>query len=133
MKLSTKSEYALLAMIDLAENGSGQYVKITDICRRKAIPKKYLEQILLILKGAGIVKSRRGTEGGYNLARKPSEISLAQVIRLLDGALASTGSVSTYFYEETPIGKNEKLLGVFKEIRDYISEKMEKTTLDQLI
>ena len=133
MKLSTKSEYALLALIDMSEQKSEGFIKISDICARKDIPQKYLEQILLVLKGAGLVLSRRGLDGGYKLARKPSEISLAEVIRLLDGALASTGSVSKYFYEETPIGRNKKLQGVFKEIRDYISDRMENTSLEDLI
>ena len=133
MKLSLKSEYALLALIDLAENADGGYIKLVDICSRKNIPRKFLEQIFLVLKGAGFVKSRRGIDGGYMLALKPSAISLAQVVRLLDGALAASGSVSKYFYTETPIEQNAKLLSVFSEIRDYISEKMEKTTLDQLI
>jgi len=133
MKLSSKTEYALLALIDLTEQQDLEYVKIVDICGRKAIPKKFLEQILLILKGAGLVRSKRGLDGGYTLAKPPSEITLAQIVRLLDGALASVGSVSTYFYEESPIEQNEKLLMVFKDIRDYISEKMENTTLDQLL
>ncbi|MBN1523981.1 MAG: Rrf2 family transcriptional regulator [Spirochaetales bacterium] len=128
-----KSEYALLALIDLCEHEQDGFVRIIDICKRKSIPKKFLEQILLSLKHAGYVESRRGLDGGYRLAKKPSQISLAQVVRLLDGALASVGSVSQYFYKNTPIEKNEKLLHVFREIRDYLSEKMEKTTIDMLI
>ena len=133
MRLSVKTEYALLALIDMTEHQQAGYIHIVDICRRKDIPKKFLEQILLVLKNSGYIESKRGIEGGYKLAKKPSEISLDQIVRLLDGALASVGSVSEYFYRETPIEKSKKLLGVFREIRDYISEKMEKTTLDSLV
>lgn len=132
MKLSTKSEYACLALIDLSEHGPDGMTKIEDIARRKSIPKKYLEQILLILKRSGYVSSKRGAEGGYKLAKPAKSITLAAIIRLMDGALAPVESVSTYFYEETPISQSEKLLGVFREIRDYISNKMESITFADL-
>ncbi len=133
MKISSKTEYALLALIDLARHAQGGYIKIPDICERNSIPRKFLEQILITLKGAGLVRSRRGQDGGYTLAGDASEISLATVIRLLDGPLASVSSVSKYFYTKTPIEQNEKLISVFREVRDYISNRMESTTLDQLI
>lgn len=133
MKLTVKSEYACLAMIVLAQQyDSGALITIADISKQKEIPKKYLEQILLTLKRAGYVKSRKGSEGGYMLAKKPEEINIAEIIRLMDGALAPVESVSTYFYGHTPIEKCPKLLGVFKSIRDYISEKLENITLKDL-
>ena len=133
MKLSTRSEYACLAIIDLAEHEGKRLTKIEDIAGRKKIPKKYLEQILLILKRSGYVSSKRGAEGGYKLSKPASDISLAEIIRLMDGALAPVESVSTYFYEETPISQSDKLLQVFKEIRNYISEKMETVTFAELV
>ena len=133
MRLSRKSEYAFLALIDLAENFSEGPVKMINISERKNIPKKFLEQILLQLKTAGLVKSIRGANGGYALAKKPSEIHLAQVIRLFDGPLGSVQSVSKYFYESTPIEQNQKLLTIFKDIRDYVSDKMENTTIEDLL
>ena len=133
MKLSRKSEYACLALIDLAEQHQGEPVKIGDISTRKNIPKKYLEQILLTLRGAGFVKSSRGPGGGYCLSRKASQISLAEIIRLLDGALAPVESVSEYFYSHSPVEAHEKLLKVFKEIRDYESKILERTTLAKLL
>ena len=132
MKLSKKSEYACLALIDLSEHYSQGLVKIEDICNRKDIPKKYLEQIFLILKGAGYVKSKRGARGGYKLSRPPEDISIAEIVRLMDGALAPVESVSRYFYEQTPIEKHEPLLQVFREIRDYIADKMEDTSFADL-
>lgn len=131
--MSTRSEYACLALIDIAENQKGGHVKIEGMSKRKNIPRKYLEQILLILNRGGYLQSKRGAEGGYKLAKAPKQISLAEIIRLMDGALAPVGSVSTYFYEKTPIEQNKRLVKVFKEIRDYISNKMEKTTFAELI
>ena len=133
MKLSKKSEYACLALIDLSELYDQGLIKIEDICRRKDIPKKYLEQILLILKGAGYIKSRRGVEGGYKLSKPPEQISIAEILRLMDGALAPIESVSRYFYEPSPIEKHEPLLNLFRDIRDYIALKLESTTLADLI
>lgn len=133
MKLSRKSEYACLALVDLAEHYNIGVVRIIDISVKKSIPKKYLEQILLLLKGAGYVKSIKGASGGYKLAKPPEQISLAEIIRLIDGPLAPVESVSKYFFEHTPIEQNEKMIHLFKEIRDYVSIKLENTFFDELI
>jgi len=133
MRLSRKSEYALLALIDLAQNYGMEPVKIIEVANRNSIPKKYLEQIFLLLKGAGYVKSIRGSNGGYELAKAPCEISLAEIIRLIDGPLASVNSASRYFFEHTPVERNEKLLQIFKDIRNFVAEKLENTTLDHLL
>lgn len=133
MRLSKKSEYAFLALIDLAENGTESLVRIDEVAIRKEIPKKYLEQILLQLKASGLVKSIRGACGGYKLAKPPGEIPLAAVVRLIDGPLAPVESVSKYFYEPSPIEKAPKLLGVFQEIRDSIAKKMEEVTIADIL
>jgi len=133
MKLSRKSEYACLALIDLTENVGEGYVRTADISARKDIPRKYLEQILLTLRRSGHVLSARGVEGGYKLAKDPGEITLAEVIRLMDGALAPVESVSEYFYVRTPIEGQRKLMGIFREIRDYIAQRLEETTLKDII
>ncbi|MFH1625834.1 MAG: Rrf2 family transcriptional regulator, partial [Pseudomonadota bacterium] len=83
MKLSTKSEYACLALVDLSENYNKGLIKTDDIAKRKDIPRKYLEQILLILKRSGYLRSKRGSEGGYKLSKPPAEISIAEIIRLM--------------------------------------------------
>ena len=133
VKLSAKTEYALLAMVDLAEHFNKGLVKISDISYRKNIPKKFLEQILLTLKRTGYLKSRRGADGGYMLLKPPDSITVAEVIRLMDGALAPVESVSSYFYDHTPIEQDERLIALFKDIRDYISNKLEKTTFSDII
>ena len=133
MRLSLKSEYACLALIDLAEHRDDDRTRIEEIARRKNIPKKYLEQILLILKKAGHVKSKRGAGGGYSLAKSPGQLTIAEIIRLMDGPLAPVSSVSTYYYEASPIEQNRPLLAIMKAIRDHIAEKLETATFGDLV
>ncbi|GAK55873.1 transcriptional regulator, BadM/Rrf2 family [Candidatus Vecturithrix granuli] len=133
MKLSRKGEYACLAMLDLAEHYGEGYVKTADICQRKGIPKSYLEQILLILQRSRYVRSARGMDGGHQLTKPPSDISVAEIVRLIDGPLAPVDSASEYFYEPTPIEKSPGFLKLFKEIRNYISSKLEQTTFADLL
>ena len=109
------------------------FVKIDKICSFYNIPKKYLEQLLIILKQHGLLKAKRGYGGGYKLTKSPKEISVADVIRFMDGALAPTESVSTYFYSQTPLEKEIKVLKIFRSIRDYVSKLLENTTLDDLL
>jgi Rrf2 family protein len=129
MKLTSRSEYALLALVHLARHQAEGYLSVQSIAAAQGIPAKFLEQILLTLKLSRYVRSLRGKKGGYHLARPPGRITLAEIIRLFDGALAPTESVSKYFYEATPVESERKLLRVFRGIRDYVSAKLEKTTL----
>ncbi len=133
MKLTTKSEYALLALIYIARNGGHGYVKIEEIRREYDLSKKYLEQIFNALRQARYIKTKRGASGGYMLAKKPENISLAEIIRLMDGALAPTTAVSKYFFENNPLEKEKKVINVMRDIRDYISEKAENLKIADLI
>jgi len=85
MNISVKGEYALKAIFDLAVQRSPEPVKIAEIARRQKIPQKFLELILASLKQAGLVESRRGAEGGYLLARRPEAITVAEVLRYVEG------------------------------------------------
>ena len=129
MKLTSRSEYALLALVYLNRHEGEGFVSVETIALAQGIPHKYLEQILLALKRAKYLHSSKGQHGGYRLAKPANKITLAEVVRLFDGALAPTESVSEYFYESTPIEKEKSLIRVFKEIRDYVSNKLERTTL----
>jgi Rrf2 family cysteine metabolism transcriptional repressor len=133
MKLTTKSEYSILAMIYLARQPKEHFVKVDEIVAACDIPKKYLELLLMHLRQSRLIKTRRGKQGGYQLAKPANQISLAEIIRLMDGALAPTESVSTYFHSDTPISKEPNMVAVFQEIRDYIAHKLEKLTLKDLI
>ena len=129
MKLTNRSEYALLALVYLARHEAEGYLSVETIALAQGIPPKFLEQILLALKRARYVRSAKGQHGGYRLARPADKITLAAVIRLFDGALAPTESVSLFFYEPTPIEKEDSLVRVFKNIRDYVSQKLDSTTI----
>lgn len=133
MKLTSRSEYALLALVYLARRKATGYVSVETIAEAQNIPQKFLEQIMLALKHAKYVRSAKGQHGGYCLAKPADQISLAEIIRLLDGALAPTESVSRYFYESTPIEKEKHLIKVFRDIRDYVADKMESTTIADVV
>jgi len=91
MTTSVKADYALRAILDLAAQKPGEPVKIADIARRRKIPQKFLELILVGLKQAGFVESRRGAEGGYLLARPADSITVGEVIRAVDGPAEDRG------------------------------------------
>lgn len=88
MKISTKGRYALRLMLDLALNNTGEPVRIKDIASRQEISDKYLEQIISVLNKAGYVRSLRGPQGGYKLARDPKEYTVGMILRLTEGSLA---------------------------------------------
>jgi len=133
MKLTTKSEYSILALIYIARQHNKDFVKIEDICAKCDIPRQYLVLLLSILRQSGYIKTRRGPSGGYRLARAASKISLAEIIRLMDGALAPTESVSRYFFASTPLSREKQLMRIFKEIRDYVANRLESLKLADLI
>ncbi|MEJ5259664.1 MAG: Rrf2 family transcriptional regulator [Anaerohalosphaeraceae bacterium] len=132
MRLTTKSEYTILALIYLARQPEGTFVKIEEICRHFEIPKKYLEFLFMTLRQNRYLQTRRGTNGGYRLMRPAKEITIAEIVRLMDGPLAPTESVSKYFFANTPLSKEPKMLAVCKEIRDFIAERLERLTLADL-
>ena len=89
MKVSTRGDYACRALLSLALHGSDTPTSVKEIAERTNLPQPYLEQILLAVKGAGLVRSKRGVGGGYVLARPPQEISLAQILAAVDGPLTT--------------------------------------------
>jgi len=129
MRLTCRSEYALLALVYLARHPGETFIPVPAIAAAQGIPPKFLEQILLSLRLAKYLQSSKGKNGGFRLAKPADTITLAEIIRLFDGALAPTESASKYFYEPTPIEKEGKLLALFKEVRDYLSDRMERTTI----
>lgn len=97
MKVSTKGRYALRIMADLAINDNGGYIRLKDIAERQAITLKYMEQIMPLLTRAGYVKSYRGNNGGYMLARKPEEYTAGEILRTTEGSLSPIACI-----EDTP-------------------------------
>jgi Rrf2 family protein len=132
MKLSVRGEYALRALLVLGlHHGRGVVVGISEIARQQNIPQRFLEQILTDLKSAGLVQSRRGISGGYQLARDPADISLAEVVRHIEGALAPISCVSEQFYEKCSCPDESRcaIRSVMKEVRDAVVKLAEKISL----
>lgn len=132
MKLSKRGEYGLKALIDLASQAEPTAVtQIKDIAARQQIPVKFLEQILLTLKNAGLLRSRAGVGGGYYLAKAPDEITLGQVVRTLDGPLAPIPCVSQTAYERC-VCDDEATCGLrltMLDVRNAIADILDQTTL----
>lgn len=88
MKISTKGRYAVRVMLDLALHNTGECIKVKEIAGRQGISEKYLEQIIAVLNKAGYVKSVRGAQGGYRLAKEPGEYTVGMILRLTEGSMA---------------------------------------------
>lgn len=88
MKISTRGRYSLRLMLDLAQHNTGEYISLRDISQRQDISIKYLEQIVGVLSKVGFLKSVRGANGGYRLAKKPSEYTIGSILRTSEGDLA---------------------------------------------
>ena len=129
--LSKKAQYALKALSELVTNNSKTPVLIKDIAEKKGIPLKFLENILLELKKAGILDSKKGKNGGYFLREAPEKTTLAQIVRLMDGPIALLPCVSLYFYERCSDcdEQNCDIHRIFAEVRDRTLEVLENTTL----
>jgi Rrf2 family protein len=134
MKLSVRGEYALRALVVLGLNHGPSVVPIQSISKLQNIPKRFLEQILNDLKSAGILESKRGMAGGYRLKRPPDQITLAEVIRFIEGPLAPVSCVSERFYEKCSCPDEGKcgIRSVMQEVRGAIVKILEEVTVAQL-
>jgi Rrf2 family transcriptional regulator, cysteine metabolism repressor len=128
--LSSRARYATRALLDLSLHENEGPVQAGDIAERQNIPYKFLEQILLSLKRAGFVQSRKGPGGGYFLARPAGEITLGAVVRTVDGPIAPISCVSVSGYMECgcPHPETCGLRSVFKEARDSLAEILDGTS-----
>jgi len=133
MRLSTKGEYASRAMLELSLRYEDGPLHSREISKAQEIPPRFLEQILLLLKRAGYLKSRKGQKGGYVLAKPPAEINVAEVIRVMDGPLAPIDCVSVMAHQTCPMEKTCGLRWLWKDVRDAVAEILEKTTFADLV
>lgn len=134
MKLSLRGEYALRSLVVLGLNYGKNVLRIQTISEQQNIPKRFLEQILNDLKSAGIVESRRGMAGGYRLSKPPEQISLATVIRHIEGPLAPVSCVSEKFYSRCSCPDESKcsIRSVMKDVREAIVQILEGVTVAEL-
>jgi Rrf2 family protein len=129
MHVSAKTEYACLAVMELAASyGSGEPVRLRSIASLYGIPSRFLVQILLQLKGAGIVASTRGAAGGYTLTRDPQQLTLADVMAVIEGQPAPLTPNAT---NETP--GRRALLQAWNEVREVQHQMLSKITLADLV
>lgn len=132
MKISTKGRYALRMMIDLAQNQGDGYVSLKDIANRQEISKKYLEQIVAILNKPDVLRTNRGYQGGYRLAKNANEYTVGDILRLTEGGLAPVSCL-----DNSPIlcdrAENCITLPIWKGLYNVISEYLDSITLQDII
>lgn len=131
MKISTKGRYALRLMLDLAVNNTGDPISLKDIAARQGVSDKYLEQIISSLNKAGFVKSIRGAQGGYVLAKKPEEYTVGMILRLMEGSLAPVACVEDDSSCEMLDSCATKI--VWHKINEAVSNVVDHITLADLI
>lgn len=131
MKISAKTEYACIAMLELAsQHGSGEPVRVRRIAERHGVPPRFLVQILLQLKGAGLVASVRGAAGGYHLLKAPQEVSLGQVMDVIEGTNDENGQ-TTAASPDSPAVK--VLLQAWRDVNAMQREALSKISLAELL
>lgn len=133
VKVSTRGDYASRALLSLAIHGDGAGpTPVRDLAERTGLPQPYLEQILLALKGAGLVRSKRGVGGGYVLARSPSEINLAHIVRAVDGPIALGDFGEPHTDGACDHEGQCVLLAIWQSVGDEMRKRLEAFTLDDL-
>lgn len=134
--LSKKTKYAINALVYLAKKPAKEPVLISEIAQRENIPKKFLETILLDLRNAGILNSKKGKGGGYYLIKDPADVNLAEIVRYFDGAIGLLPCVTHKYYEKCAECEDEVTCGIrhaFLAIRNETVELLKKDTLEMII
>ncbi len=129
MKISTKGRYGLRMMLDLAHNYQNGLVSLKEIAQRQEISEKYLEQIIILLHKSGLIRSMRGSQGGYALAKSPEEITVGAVLRALEGSLVPVDCVLD---ESCPRIEGCATRRLWSRIADAVADIVDNTTLAQL-
>ncbi len=132
MKISTKGRYAMRMLLDLAEHQNCGFIALKDIAKRQHISKKYLEQIIPIFNNSGILKTTRGAQGGYQLAKSPEKYTVGEILRLTEGNLSPVACL-----EEDPISCERReecsMLPVWQGLSTVINEYLDGITLQDIL
>ena len=134
--LSKKTKYAIKALVALGKNLDMPPMQISKIAEEERIPKKFLEQILLDLRNAGFLYSKKGAGGGYSLNKRPEDIYLVQILRLTDGPVAMLPCASLNFYHKCDECKDEVTCGIrsaFIDVRDATLKILGETSIADVI
>jgi Rrf2 family protein len=132
MKITKKGEYSLKALLALTVVHRARTLSIREIARQEKLPRKYLEQIMMILRKNGFVESVKGNQGGYSLSRDPQDITIGEIIRAVEGPLAPIANAREI---EKRIQRNERHAGLYcflLDVRNAVSEILDKRTLADL-
>lgn len=132
MKISTRGRYAVRVMLDLAENNTGEYIKVKQIAFRQGISEKYLEQIIAVLNKAGYVKSVRGAQGGYKIAKDPDKCTVGMILRLTEGSLCPVACLEDEVNECERCDTCETL-SVWQELNEAINHVVDNVTISDLV
>jgi Rrf2 family protein len=132
MKISTKGRYALRLLLDLAEHQDSGYVSLKDVARRQDISKKYLEQIVSMLNRPDILKTNRGYQGGYRLAKNPNEYTVGDILRITEGGLAPVACLDQDSIQ-CDKAENCATLPVWQGLNKVINEYLDSITLQDII
>lgn len=133
MKLTFKGDYALKIILDLSLNYGKTLAQIKDISKRQDIPKKFLEQIVLLLKSAKYINTIRGPKGGISLAKAPSEITLGEIVRLIEGPTSPIACVSTTGYSKCDFEKKCVFRNVWLDVKERVNEVLDHTTFEDMV
>ena len=131
MKISTKGRYGLRILIDLATHNNGKPRLIRDIAQAQQISEKYISRLVIALRRAGLIRSVRGVNGGFHLAKQPGEITLLEVLEIMEGPVAIVGCVNP-----KPVCERRSLCGVrtiWQQLNDNIRDMMSNVTLDEIL
>lgn len=138
MKLSTRGDYATRVLLELSTTEGPKPISVHDLSARTGISLKYLEQIMMRLRSAGVVRAERGVHGGYTLARKPDRVTVGEVVRLMDGPLAPSPCASRSAHVpcpayRCPTEESCVLRSLWLEVRDAIASVVDQTTFAELV
>jgi Rrf2 family cysteine metabolism transcriptional repressor len=131
MRISSRGEYGLRALFDLAQRYNSAPIRSGEIAGRQQIPEPYLNQLLLALRQAGLVRSIRGPQGGYELARRPASITLAEAVVALEGSYSPVDDLDSPPAPDMPL-EAEILRGVWRQVEGAITDILESITLEEL-
>ena len=131
MKISAKGRYAVCFMTDLAEHAENGCISLKEISERQNISKKYLEQIIPVLKKGGLLLANRGSQGGYALAKKAEKITVGDILRLTEGSLATVDFAGEQLAGEMPLDVTMKT--VWQGLSDVINEYLDGITLQSIV
>jgi Rrf2 family protein len=133
LRISTRGRYGLRAMLDIAKNSTEKPISILSIAERQEISDKYLEQIFPLLKNAGLIKSVRGPRGGYILGRNPEDITVGQVLRILEGSLSPVECVDDNSQDECARSYKCPTRYIWLIIKEKVENAVDSITLKDLL